>query len=1228
MRERVAANAHFALDKLPQPADLRSQSKESLVEQHALTQARETGAATLPRLHAIATSAAGPAVGASATRPIVARAVLNPAKRRLFACFGLPRSGSTWMFNLVREICEEAGIEHLSRYREGVENLPWDEAAERMIVSKSHWPWDSYIAFFREHEAKGVITVRDPRDSVVSLVQRRLNGEEIEFQEALKQVVHSAWRQVVMERELRLPVFRYEDRFVGSADTFNAISRMLGATLGETQRSAILAKLTPERVRTTLDALGSMAENLGDAVWKHDPKALTGTTITAEVQRLIEAQWQRDHIGDGVIGKFRGNLTPEQECEILNQTQEYCKKFDYESDPKRPLHALDKAPAAALLTAVGDDEGHPPDPPPSPREGERAGPAVDATRTFASCPVCGTGETTKPRPDLEPHPYVVCRRCGLFYQPHMLPKVFEGHHESRGDLMSEADRQANRQLARAFYHNHLARRYKGRELFHLDIGSKYPFFGHCLQTAARESGTPLTSHGIDGIPEAREFGRQLGVLMAIGDFEADPQTWDMSPEMRERVALGGFHCVSLIHCLEHFYNPVQTLRYIRRLMVEGGILFVRSPDSKAPGVEGDFTSGHYSIHPTIWCEGAMYEALAKLQDAFAVYETYEIFHQRDYLLQAINRKPTIGVGLGVENDNKTVASAIESVSAVADRFCVRHTGLPDSFVESLEKLVGERLDVGPCQGTQSQGDQGRHAEDLARARNEYVEALDHDVDWVLRLDPEETVPPDTRDIVRRALYMPFDVHAFQVRTATEAYLQSRLWRTKRGVRYFGATEENPVCPADFRVRDWKREILHSGVSRAAAVLENYRTLKADAESAEAGGQRMFEFAKACRDAYGVTNEKHYLEEAIPAFERCLDGDPSCAGDAYRLMAVCYADLGRDWEAAAAGRRALEYAPHDEAFRTWMRDRTPQVINILRPGAIGDVLASSAVTVQLAARNPDAEIHYYTKMPEMAKLLVGIHKVCDADEWAMRKPGADFSLVGYPIAEGYPEQPMRKHLTAYLCDEARLPPGLPRLREEELEPFDIGGCWITIHPKSGWSAYKDWGLDKWNEIVRRTHRDHPDIAIVQIGAADDPALEGIDSDLRGRTSLSQCLWLIKHSALHLGCDSFSNHAAGAFRHPAVIVFGSTSPTGSGYASAVNLWAGLDCSPCYREDPRISRQNRGPCINPPGQEYDRPRHACMAAIVVETVWEAIDGLLVVGTAARGDAVHVDQAGSRCL
>jgi len=785
--------------------------------------------------------------------------------------------------------------------------------------------------------------------------------------------------------------------------------------------------------------------------------------------------------------------------------------------------------------------------------------------TFKACPVCAATATSKPRPDLEPHPYVSCDRCGLLYQPSMQSKVFEGHHEAPGDQMPDNDREVNRRLAAALFHNHLKPRFQDRELFHLDIGSKYPFFGHCLQNAAAANADRLLSHGIDGIAEAHAFGRQLGVLMAVGDFEADPDTWDMPPAMRARVRDGGFHCVTLIHCLEHFYDPLRTLRKIRSLMTDGGVLFIRSPDSRAPGIERDFTPGHYSIHPTIWCNDAMYEALAQLRDHFAVYEDYELGHQRDYLLQAIGRKPVIGVGTIVRGDDIDAASAIQSAAPAADRFCVRHAGSPSDLTETLSRMVGDKLDIAPSRGDAT--------------LNDAVDALDGGADWLLRLDANETVPANTLDTIRRAPYMPFDMHSFAVRTEGAAGREYRLWRTKRGVRFAGPDDERPAWPAGFRVRDWSQEIVRNDRGRAAGFMQKYRDLKAETEQPGASPHFLFQLGWACRDAYSVTKERRYLEEALSACEQYLNSAPSRGRDPWRLMAECYLELGQNWEAAAAARKALAYTPHDEALRTWMHERTPSVINILRPGAIGDVLASSAVTAQLAERNPDIEIHYYTKFPGMAKLLVGVHKVFDSDRWGEREPGADFPLIGYPIKEGYPERPMQKPLTAYLCAEARLPPGLPRLKDE-LEPFDIDGRWITIHPKSGWSVYKDWDIANWNEVGRRFRAVWPEIAVVQIGGGDDPAIEGADYDLRGRTSIAQALWLIRGSVLHLGVDSFSNHAAGAFLHPAVILFGSTSPTGSGYDTAVNLWAGLSCSPCYREDPRISLQSRGPCIDPPG------------------------------------------------
>ena len=79
---------------------------------------------------------------------------------------------------------------------------------------------------------------------------------------------------------------------------------------------------------------------------------------------------------------------------------------------------------------------------------------------------------------------------------------------------------------------------------------------------------------------------------------------------------------------------------------------------------------------------------------------------------------------------------------------------------------------------------------------------------------------------------------------------------------------------------------------------------------------------------------------------------------------------------------------------------------------------------------------------------------------------------------------------------------------------------------------------------------------------------------------------------MGCDSFSNHVAGAYGTPAVILFGSTSPTGSGYKTATNIYKGIECQPCYKENPEVSKNPRGSCDH----------RTCMKSISVDEVIDA--------------------------
>jgi len=66
-----------------------------------------------------------------------------------------------------------------------------------------------------------------------------------------------------------------------------------------------------------------------------------------------------------------------------------------------------------------------------------------------------------------------------------------------------------------------------------------------------------------------------------------------------------------------------------------------------------------------------------------------------------------------------------------------------------------------------------------------------------------------------------------------------------------------------------------------------------------------------------------------------------------------------------------------------------------------------------------------------------------------------------------------------------------------------------------------------------------LSIVQIGGAEDPAIEGA-IHLQGKTTINQTAYIIDNSILHLGNDSFAVHMASAFNVPLVALYNVTSP----------------------------------------------------------------------------------------
>ena len=297
------------------------------------------------------------------------------------------------------------------------------------------------------------------------------------------------------------------------------------------------------------------------------------------------------------------------------------------------------------------------------------------------------------------------------------------------------------------------------------------------------------------------------------------------------------------------------------------------------------------------------------------------------------------------------------------------------------------------------------------------------------------------------------------------------------------------------------------------------------------------------------------------------------------------------------------------------------IAINRPGAIGDVLMTLNLVPILRQKWPDHDIHYYchpsigTELNDLI-LASGVAEVRDSNRIDANSHVSVFNLIGYPLHEGYPEKPIRQHLLRYFADELGLQiddQDLPSLHlSTPPRPDGVAGPYATLQVKTGWSAYKNWPIDRWEEVVSSC----PEIPIYQIGKGDEPRVQGAKQDFMG-LPLAQSIALVANATLHLGLDSHANHlthylwddgGGSARRVPAVILWGSTQVSASGYDHNTNISLGLPCQPCFREDPAISRMPRGPCINPLGQIYAEPRHACMMGIDAARVVREVKALWI--------------------
>jgi hypothetical protein len=215
---------------------------------------------------------------------------------RLVVTAGLRGSGSTWVFNIVREllIAARGEGEVLGVFAEHRGELP-DAAmmAGRHVVIKSHSGTMSFDHDLRAAHADYILSIRDPRDAAISVHQRF--GYPIES--AVILVLNDCRRlsQLVGQGYLTL---RYEDRFFDDPSAVQQIAARLGLAVS----APIIADIASRYASGAIKSFADTLENL-----PHERVQITGDDHYDRVTHI-----HRGHIGDMRSGKWRDRPALEQ----------------------------------------------------------------------------------------------------------------------------------------------------------------------------------------------------------------------------------------------------------------------------------------------------------------------------------------------------------------------------------------------------------------------------------------------------------------------------------------------------------------------------------------------------------------------------------------------------------------------------------------------------------------------------------------------------------------------------------------------------------------------------------------------------------------------------------------------------------------------------------------------------------------------------------------------------
>ncbi len=228
-------------------------------------------------------------------------------------CQGMFASGSTWLYNVALALGNEL---EPRRPVEGrfVFNLAdtagLDTPGTRHVV-KAHQARRGVSAIATRADAV-LVTLRDPRDAVVSLMQY----QGFSYHRALLNVSYAAEACLLLGSSPRAVTLHYELGFVDDPATIDGIARHMGGSIGRARRDEIFNATR----RPAIEALISRLEARPTTIRDRD----------GDIYDLA-SHWHRHHAGrTGETGRWRRLLYPAQVNGIEAGLREWMECFGYQ----------------------------------------------------------------------------------------------------------------------------------------------------------------------------------------------------------------------------------------------------------------------------------------------------------------------------------------------------------------------------------------------------------------------------------------------------------------------------------------------------------------------------------------------------------------------------------------------------------------------------------------------------------------------------------------------------------------------------------------------------------------------------------------------------------------------------------------------------------------------------------------------------------------------------------